>query len=429
MRIAPAGEHVRADQHLGDAARAFGRGDPAEQAVAGVRRAHAARPLRAVQREGVGRRAPRTRTAPRTLRGAPRPARARRRRACGVAQRLGHAPPLRARRRRRSPAPRTARSARPRASRPHGTPSRASPSTLAGPGRSPIAARIRRSRRRRDRRSDRSTRARARRAATARRDERAVAGARVVRAGEHDEQRRRVDAAVVASERHLAEARHLAAARLVQDLARARRPAPGRRRRLGRGQVREHAARQLRIDPQELQRGDDAVAAERRAEPGHAGVRIRAVRRGRGQHADVGGRATHPLIEALARALDAAVVARASSSASAASPTAAFDARGRRPIGVLAARISSDSDVDCRGSSWYSNRAMTSGLSRQADGSTGPTSSVPRHRGRGSEGARRCRQSRARAACRAASRRVPRTSKMSAKSASKSKVSATGTVE
>ena len=47
----------------------------------------------------------------------------------------------------------------------------------------------------------------------------AVAGALVVRGGQHDEERRRVVAAVVAPERDLAERRHLAVAHLVQDLA------------------------------------------------------------------------------------------------------------------------------------------------------------------------------------------------------------------
>ncbi len=47
----------------------------------------------------------------------------------------------------------------------------------------------------------------------------AVAGALGVAAGQHDEQRRGIDAAVVEAERHLAEVGHLAAAHLVQDLA------------------------------------------------------------------------------------------------------------------------------------------------------------------------------------------------------------------
>src|SRR5438128_1290889 len=53
-------------------------------------------------------------------------------------------------------------------------------------------------------------------------DERLVAGVTEVRTGQHDEQRRRVDAAVVMAEGNLAERRHLAAPGLVQDLPRLR---------------------------------------------------------------------------------------------------------------------------------------------------------------------------------------------------------------
>ena len=48
----------------------------------------------------------------------------------------------------------------------------------------------------------------------------AIAGALEIHAGEHEEERRRVDRAVVAAERHLAEVGHLAVTALVQDLAR-----------------------------------------------------------------------------------------------------------------------------------------------------------------------------------------------------------------
>ena len=66
-----------------------------------------------------------------------------------------------------------------------------------------------------------------------------------VRAGQHDEQRRRVDAAVVAAERHLAERGHLAVAHLVQDLAGLGVALGVDLGRLRRGQKREHAAREL----------------------------------------------------------------------------------------------------------------------------------------------------------------------------------------
>ena len=46
-----------------------------------------------------------------------------------------------------------------------------------------------------------------------------VAGALDIEAGQQNEQRGRIDAAVILRERHLAQRRHLAAAHLVQDLA------------------------------------------------------------------------------------------------------------------------------------------------------------------------------------------------------------------
>ena len=49
-----------------------------------------------------------------------------------------------------------------------------------------------------------------------------VAGPLGIEAGQHDEERRGIDAAVVEPERDLAQRRHLAAAHLVQDLSRLR---------------------------------------------------------------------------------------------------------------------------------------------------------------------------------------------------------------
>jgi hypothetical protein len=131
-----------------------------------------------------------------------------------------------------------------------------------------------------------------------------ISGAIEIRTGQHHEQRRRVHAAVVAAERHLAEASHLAAAGLVQDLSRfgvlPRVHVIGLRRR----QVFEDAARDARVDPERLERGDDAVTAERRAEPGHSRIGILAVRRRRHQHPQIGGRSAEPVIEAFAGAFD-----------------------------------------------------------------------------------------------------------------------------
>ena len=129
-----------------------------------------------------------------------------------------------------------------------------------------------------------------------------IGRAPVVRAGKHDEQRRRIDAAVVAAERDLAQRRHLAAPRFVQDLA-----GLGIARRVGllrlrRGEKSQHAARDVRRDPQAFERRDDAVAAEGGVEPGHAGVGVEAVRRVRDQHVEIRRRAIEPGIE-LARSM------------------------------------------------------------------------------------------------------------------------------
>src|SRR5207244_10704271 len=48
--------------------------------------------------------------------------------------------------------------------------------------------------------------------------------------------------------------------------------------------------------------------AERRAEPGDAGVRVRSVRRVGDHHVDVGSRASHPFVEEIARAADPAAL-------------------------------------------------------------------------------------------------------------------------
>ena len=121
----------------------------------------------------------------------------------------------------------------------------------------------------------------------------------VILAGQHDEEWRRVHAAVVASEWHLVERRHLAAPGFVQDLARLGILFGDHRVGLRRGQITEHARREAGIHPQHLERGDDAVAAECRAEPGNARVRIRSVRGIGGHHLQVGDRARDPLIELL----------------------------------------------------------------------------------------------------------------------------------
>ncbi len=83
-----------------------------------------------------------------------------------------------------------------------------------------------------------------------------VAGAFDIKAGQQNEQRGGIDAAVILRERHLAQRGHLAAAHLVQDLA-----GLGVGERicglgLEESEPPQHALRNARIDPQHLQRGD-----------------------------------------------------------------------------------------------------------------------------------------------------------------------------
>ena len=137
-------------------------------------------------------------------------------------------------------------------------------------------------------------------------DEFEVAGARVVGAGQQHEQRRGVHRAVVAAERNLAGGRHLALARLVQDLARlgiALRVLLGG---LRGGEEAEHAARQRRVDPQELERSEDAVAPEGGGVPRYAGVRIGAGTQVGGEHREIGQRALDPQVDQRVRCFEAA---------------------------------------------------------------------------------------------------------------------------
>ena len=135
-------------------------------------------------------------------------------------------------------------------------------------------------------------------------DERPVGGAFVVGARQEHEQRRGVDAAVVAAERDFAEGGHLAAARLVEDLARLGVALGIDFRGLVGGQIGQDAAGQGRVEPEAFQSGNDAVAAEGRAEPGDAGVGIRPGRRLRDHHVQVGPRPVHPVVEAFVAAAE-----------------------------------------------------------------------------------------------------------------------------
>ena len=132
----------------------------------------------------------------------------------------------------------------------------------------------------------------------------AVAGAAPVGAGEHHEQGRGVDRAVVAAEGDLAQPGHLPVADLVDDLARLGVPFRVLLLRLGGGQEAEHAAGERRIVPEVLIGGDDAVAAEDGAVPGDAGVGVEAVPGLGRHHLEVGGRAAEPVVEAFVGAVD-----------------------------------------------------------------------------------------------------------------------------
>ncbi len=128
-----------------------------------------------------------------------------------------------------------------------------------------------------------------------------VAGPLEIGSGEHNEERRCVDAAVVAPERHFSESRHLAMARLMQDFARLRvRDGIGVDG-LHRGEALENASGDRRIEPQSFESRDDPVPPEYRAKPGNAGVRIRAFGEVRLQHIKIGDAAASRLIEDMVR--------------------------------------------------------------------------------------------------------------------------------
>ena len=132
-----------------------------------------------------------------------------------------------------------------------------------------------------------------------------VAGAFDIKAGQQDEQRGRIDTAVILCERHLAQRGHLAAAHLVQDFAGL---GVGERIRglgLEEGEPPQHALGNARIDPQHLQRGNQSVAAERGRIPGNARIRVLPLRRFRHQHIEVGHRLAQHLVEDIVRRLDA----------------------------------------------------------------------------------------------------------------------------
>src|SRR5256886_17585400 len=66
---------------------------------------------------------------------------------------------------------------------------------------------------------------------------------------------------------------------------------------LGSCQVRQDATCDRRVKPQTLERGDNSVPAEYRAEPRNTSVRIRAIGRFRSHHVEIGERTVQPIVE------------------------------------------------------------------------------------------------------------------------------------
>src|SRR3984957_8722511 len=124
-----------------------------------------------------------------------------------------------------------------------------------------------------------------------------VARAHEIFTEQQNEQRSGVDAPVVAAEWNLMQIGHLAMTHLMQYLAGfgiARSLAGGR---LVRSQKTQNTLRDARIDPQRHQSGDESVAAEGRAEPRRARVRIVAMRRVGDEHVQIGYGAAHYFVE------------------------------------------------------------------------------------------------------------------------------------
>src|SRR5579871_872811 len=132
----------------------------------------------------------------------------------------------------------------------------------------------------------------------------------VIEPGEQHEQRRRVNAAVILAERYFAGARHFSLAHFMEDLAGLRIARRIVRPGLGSGKKIENAASETRIDPEELERGDDPVAAEWSREPRYAGVRVRTVLRFGRQHVKIGDGPAQDFIEESIRGRDRRTASR-----------------------------------------------------------------------------------------------------------------------
>src|SRR5690606_25348485 len=105
--------------------------------------------------------------------------------------------------------------------------------------------------------------------------------------------------AVIAAEWHLAQLRHFAIPHLVQDLARLGIGSGVHFRRLVGREMEQHASRDIWVDPERLERGDERVPPENRAEPWNAGIRVWTCRRVGHRHIKVREAASQALVEAL----------------------------------------------------------------------------------------------------------------------------------
>ena len=125
----------------------------------------------------------------------------------------------------------------------------------------------------------------------------AVARAPVICTRQHYKKRRCIDATVVAPERHFVQNSHFVIAEFVKNLARLRVLLGLFCGCLVCGEIRQHAARDRWIEPEALERGDDSVPPEYRAEPGYSSVGIGTVLRLRSHHVEIGQRTVHPVVK------------------------------------------------------------------------------------------------------------------------------------
>ena len=139
--------------------------------------------------------------------------------------------------------------------------------------------------------------------------QRQIPGALEVGPRKHHEEWGGIDAAVIAPEGDFFRYRHFTAAHLVQDFSGFRVLLGYFLRGLRFGQIFQDAFRHPRRGPEAFERGDDAVAAEHGAEPGHSGIRIRAFRIVFDEHPKVRRRAVEPRVETFAGSCDVALFA------------------------------------------------------------------------------------------------------------------------